>query len=129
MRISRLVYRFLDLDAQDRFPDLSFPGFFHAQRCRPTHGEVPRELLGERACPRHPLLEDISYGRDDDARDTQAEVTVETGIFRRDDCLAQLWRHVVVSDDDPPLDGKLTDHLTAGSVHPRDCARGVVVEG
>ena len=56
-------------------------------------------------------------------------MAVETGIFSRDDRLAQRRRDIVVADDDPPLDRKLPDDVAAGAVDPRDRVRDVVVEG
>ena len=68
-------------------------------------------------------------GRDDDARDAEAEVLLEVAVFGGDDGLTQHRRHVVVADDDAALDCELADDAPVARQQTRDGVRLVAVEG
>ena len=87
-----------------------------------------RELLRDRAGAGALAGEHVLDGRDDDARDAQAEVLLEVGVLGGDDRLPQHRRHVVVADDDAALGGELADHLAVAREEAGDRVRLVVVE-
>ncbi len=68
-------------------------------------------------------------GGNDDARDAQTEVLLEVAVFAGDDGLTQHGRHVVVADDDAPLDRELTDHALVAREQAGNRVRLIVVEG
>jgi hypothetical protein len=53
---------------------------------------------------------------------------LEPTVLGRDDRLPQHWRHVVIADDDAPLDGEFADLLTVLREKPGDGVRAVIVE-
>ncbi len=116
----------LDLDGEQRFLHLAFEALLE-----PDGEEVAGQLLRQGAGAgrvSEPPLKHVAHHRDEDARDAQAEVRIEVGVFGRDDRLTQLRRDVVVADHQPTLDGKFADHLAVRRVDARDGARIVVVE-
>src|SRR6185503_7042458 len=128
----------LDLHGDDGFLDLSFKA--DVTNLKPDRfGEQPsRQLLGNRAGPLGPRAlagnpipdrtEDVARRCHDDMRHAEPEVAFELGVLASNDGLTQLRRNRVVGDDFAPLDGELSNNLSARSVYPADRARRVVVE-
>ena len=90
--------------------------------------QIPRELLRDGAGAEALAVDDVLDGRDDDARDAQAEVLLEVAVFAGDDRLTQHRRHVVVADDDAAFDRELADHPFVAREQAGDRVRLVVVE-
>ncbi len=78
--------------------------------------------------PASRALDDVLDRGDEDARDADPEVPVETRVLGRHDGLAQRRRDVVVLHDDAALGGELADDLAVRRVDPRDGVRRVLVE-
>ena len=113
----------LNPDREERFLDLAFPRLLVGQK------QLARELLRQRAgAARFPPLDDVFHERGHDPRNAEADVLLELVVLCGHDRLPQVGRDRLVGDDLTPLDRELADHLTAGSVHPRDGAWRVVVQ-
>ena len=113
----------LDLDREDRFFDFSFGRLVVRQE------QLSSELLRQRARAIHPALDDVFDERDDDTRNTEADVLVEGMIFGREDRLFKVRRYALVRNHLAAFDRELADDFAARAVDPRDRAWRIVVEG
>ena len=75
-----------------------------------------------------PRDRDVADQREHHARDAEAGVLEEAGIFRGEDRLAQVRRDVVVVNDDAAFDRELANQLAVLAEHARDRVGRVVVE-
>ena len=112
----------LDLDGEQRLLDLALPGLLVGEE------QLAGELLRQRARPGEPSLDDVLGRGDDDTRDADAEVAIETCILGREDGLVEARRDVVELDDDAPLRRELADDLSVRGIDAGDRVRSVVVE-
>jgi len=63
-----------------------------------------------------------------DRRNAQANVRIESGVLGRDKGLTEEGRDVVVADDEAPLDGEIANQFAIAGIDARDRVRVVVIE-
>ncbi len=114
----------LDLDGEQRFLDLAFPGLLVGQK------QLACQLLRQRAgAARLAHLDQVVDEREQDALRVEADVPEEVRVFGREDRLAQDERDFLVADHHAPLDGKVADQLSVLAEDARDGVGRVLVEG
>ena len=119
----------LDPDRDERLLDLALPAAV-ADREADLVGKMLRVSCCVIVLPpgERPRDRDVAHQRQHHARDAEAGVLEEAGVFRGEDRLPQVRRDVVVVNDHAPLDGEFADQLTVLAEHARDGVRRVVVE-